>query len=744
MPEPTQFQEPAKVGEAPEIDLRAYWFVLVKWRWLVVLFALVSTSVVAAFTLRRPKIYAAATTVVIDLRPPQILGDKVQEVADSGATFWASKEFYETQYKIMTSRAVMQMVVERLDLQRDASFLEVEHIKDPAARERAMASADAIGVLLGKVHVEPVKDSRIALITVEDRLPARAALLANTMAEAYRDYNREQRVDIIRDATRQLHDQLTDIKGKLDGAETELYKFKRENDILTTSLEDRQSMVTQRLSAVNDALTRVRTRRAELDARMRQVKAARAESTTRGPLAFERLPQVATSTVVQALQMRVLQGEEELAELSARYGPQHPKYLEASGKLDQTKKNLNGQIETIVAGIEGEYREAIDTEANLDQLLEATKREAFEVNKHEKIYNPLKREEMNYVGLYELVLKRQAESDMSALLRVNNVRLLDPAQVPASPARPNVRLILIVGAVFSLLSGVGLAFLFEMLDNTLKTQEDVEKFLGTSFLGIIPSIREQGKLAPVVSERDTRARDLYIHTRPKSNMAESCRAIRTNLLFMSTERPLHKLLVTSSGPREGKTTAVVNLGITFAQSGQRVLLVDTDMRRPRLHRAFGTHNDVGVSSVIAGQARLDDAIRATEVPGLSLLSCGPVPPNPAELLHTERFRELVEELTRRFDRVIFDSPPVAAVADPLILSAMADGAVLVAKASQTTRDAAARTVRALNEVNARMLGTILNDVDLESKSYGYYYYQYYQRYGYYYGEREKDPAADAA
>ncbi len=729
-------------GAGPIVDVRAYWFVLVKWRWLVVLFTAVSLATVAAITLRQPKIYQAQVSLVIDLRTPQILGDKVQDVVDTGATYWASKEFYETQYKVMTSRAVAQRVVDKLDLARDAKFLELDKIADARMREKAFAASDPVAVLLGKVRVEPVKDSRIALILAEDGDPKRATELANSMAEAYIDENLEQRVDVTRDATKWLRDQLDDLKTKLGTAEVALYNFKKDNDILTASLEDRQSMVSQRLAAVNDALTRVRTRRAELDARMHQIELIREEvAQGGGSEAWLKLPQVEGSSVVQGLRLRELAANEEIAEMKDRYGENHPKDVAAVDKLEQVRRNLDSEIQKIISGLEIEHREALDTERNLNALLEATKREAFEVNRREIDYGRLKREEVNYGSLYDLVLKRQKESDLSGMLRVNNVRLLDAAQEPAVPARPKVKLILGVGALFSLLGGIALAFFFEYLDNTVKTQEDVERVVGTSFLGIIPSLRDQAKLDAATSERDTRARDLYIHSRPKSNVAESCRAIRTNLLFMATEKPLKKLLVTSSGPKEGKTTTVVNLGITFAQSGQKVLLVDSDMRRPRLHRAFGTANDVGMSSVIVGQARLEQVLKTTDVPGLSLLTCGPVPPNPAELLHTERFRDLVEELGKHYDRVIFDSPPVQAVTDPLILAGLTDGAVLVAKAARTTRDACARTLRALTDVNARVLGVILNDVDLDSKSYGYYYYQYYQRYGYYYGERDKTDVA---
>jgi succinoglycan biosynthesis transport protein ExoP len=225
--------------------------------------------------------------------------------------------------------------------------------------------------------------------------------------------------------------------------------------------------------------------------------------------------------------------------------------------------------------------------------------------------------------------------------------------------------------------------------------------------------------------------DLFIHKMPKSPVAECLRGVRTNLLFLGTERPLQKLLVTSSGPQEGKTTAVIDLGITFAQSGQRTLLVDTDMRKPRLHRAFGLSADVGLTSVLLDEKRLGEALKATQVPDLTVLPCGPMPPNPAELLHTERFRKLVVELSRRYDRILFDSPPVAAVTDAMILAGEVDGVVLLVKAAHTSRDSVVRARRALTDVQARIVGAVLNAVDLKSRGAGYSYADYaqYSHYG---------------
>lgn len=293
-----------------------------------------------------------------------------------------------------------------------------------------------------------------------------------------------------------------------------------------------------------------------------------------------------------------------------------------------------------------------------------------------------------------------------------------------APIRPNVPQTTFLGIVGGLLAGLALAFLLEFLDSSVTSQSEIEERLGLTFLGFVPSIPTS----------DGTSKDLHIHREPKSHIAECTRAVRTNLLFMSPDKPLKRMLVTSSGPQEGKSTTAINLAIAMAQSGQRVLIVDTDMRRPRLHRAFGVPNDLGVSSIVVGEGKLEDAIKTTEVPGVYLLPCGPVPPNPAELLHTRAFGELLETLEARFDRVLLDSPPVGAVADAVVLATQVNGVVMVLKAGVTNRDVARRTLRALNDVKATMLGAVLNDVNLERSRYGDYSYGYSYRY-YGYGEK---------
>jgi len=339
---------------------------------------------------------------------------------------------------------------------------------------------------------------------------------------------------------------------------------------------------------------------------------------------------------------------------------------------------------------------------------------------------------------------------LSRLLRVNNVHILDAALLPDIPIKPRLKLNLALALVLGIILGFGLVLLIEYSDRTVKTQEDLEK-LGTIFLGIVPSINvssknyhnkssENGANGKSKEERvsfepdslENINYDLFVNDYPKSNVSESCRAIRTNLLFMSASKSIKKILITSASPQEGKTTVATNLAIVMAQAGSRILLVDTDMRRPRLHQSFGIKPQRGISTMVLGESKLQDSVFHSKVENLDILMCGPTPPNPAELILTQSFAEIVDKLSEEYDHVIFDSPPVGVVTDAAILSKMVDGTVLIIKSMKTTKDAAKHAIGILNDIGSTILGTVLNDLDPFNKKYGKSYYYYYQNYGSYY------------
>jgi polysaccharide biosynthesis transport protein len=712
--EPEGYVRP-DVQEGDEIDLHAYWRVIVRRRWVI---ASVFASVVLLtllFTLRQTKVYAATATLIIDVNAPRVLNQKdVQDVVDSGTGgYWYSKEYYETQYKVITSRAVAQRVIDKLQLARDLRFLGLDDVNDPKKVEEHLGRIDPAVELQERLEVLPVKDSRVVRVQVRDREPRWAATLANAVAEAYITESLSVRSTMTQNASEWLEQQLADLETKLAKSSDDLFRFKQAHDIVATSWEDRQGMVSQRLVAVNDALTKARVLKAQLESRNEQI-AALGDAIAKGDPAAEAFAIVNQSRSIQDLKVRYADARVDCADMTARYLDDHPKLVACQGKLAAARDGLAREVRTILEGARREYQEAVQTERKLSRLLDDSKSDAFGLNQHEKEYLELKRSHDNNQRLYEMVLQRLKETGVTGLLQMSNVRILDRAEPPEKPVSPRPLRNLALSLVLGLAGGVALALLLETLDTSITTREQVEERLRLPFLGIIPRMQQDGAAAP----------ELAVLSSPSSAAAECVRSIRTNLLFMSPEKPLRTILVTSSGTGEGKTTVASALAATMANGGSRVLLVDADMRRPRVHKVFGIRTEAGLSSLILGEGSLDAVVVRTDVPNLDVVPCGTVPPNPAELLHTAGFANLLMEMSRRYDRVVIDSPPAGVVADAIVISTHVDGTLLVLKAGQTSRGAAERTARNLADVKARVFGAVLNDVDLEDRRYGQYaYYQ---------------------
>lgn len=727
-PEPNVRSTP--IGDV-EAGLRIAWRLCLRRRWVIASVFTITVLLAVLVTLRQTKIYSAGTTLVIDLHAPRVLNnEQVQDVVETGTGgFWFSKEYYVTQYRVIMSRAVARRVVDKLRLAKDLRFLGLDQVADEQERARELARLDPVEVLQDRIKLLPVKDSRVVRIEVEDRDPTWSATLANAVAEAYIAENLSVRSTMTQSASEWLETQLADLEAKLSRSTDALFEFKRRHDIVATGWEDRQSMVTQRLVAVNEALTKARVARAQLEARTEQMSAVVDAFAARGPAALEEsggdgFALVNQSLTVQALKTRYFEVLAECADSEVRYFPGHPKLQACAAKASTAREALVREVRTILEGARREYLEAVETERKLTRLLAQAKSDAFELNQHEKDYLELKRANDNNRRLYELVLQRLKETGVTGMMQMSNVRILDRAEPPELPVRPRAGRNLALAAVIGLVAGIVLAALLEGLDTTLTAREQIEELLALPFLGIIPTID-----AATGAVAGPAGKDLAVHGSPTSAAAECLRSIRTNLLFMSPEKPLRTILVTSSSPGEGKTTAAASLAQIMADGGSRVLLVDADMRRPRVHKIFGLPSTGGLSSVIVGEVAIDAAIRRTEIPNLDVLPCGPVPPNPNELLHTASFEALLRDVAGRYDRVIIDSPPAGVVSDAVVIGTRVDGTVLVVKAAHTSRHAALRTTRALTDVKARLFGVVMNAVDLTDQRYGYSY-EYY-RYGYY-------------
>ncbi|WP_433929687.1 GumC family protein [Sorangium cellulosum] len=731
------------------IDLVATWRTVSK-HWAIAVTTMIFVALsVTFYTLGQKKIYQSTSTLQFDPNPPRPLGRGVDTVVDMGAgSYWNNREYYETQYKVMRSMRVALAVVAQLNLHNDAYFLKDLPRDAAAPPPMSVSPEEAAEELRERLVVEPVKDSRLAIVRYNDADRERAQRVLSMLMDVYIEQNLDDALTSTNSAVDWLRTQLDKLKNDLETSETSLHEYKKSNNILDIDFEDKTNLLREEMKQINDALTTVRTRREEFAARSQEL----AKVDPNNPLDLP-ASELIQSPVLQTLRARHEECVRERdALIGSGKGENHPDVRAATERVAANRNSLIAEIKNVQGAVNRDLAIVRRQEAGLAGLLEGAKKQAFELNSLKIEYDRLRRTKENTEKLYQIVLERTKESDLQRMMRVNNIRVLDRPNLPLEAIRPRVPVNIAIGIFAGLLLGIGAAMARAMLDRTLRTPDEVERELGLPILGLLPEFdrkeraealprkaRHRGKLA-VSSVRP----ELIVHDQPKSGIAEAARAIRTNLLFMSPDQPYKTLLIASAGPAEGKTTVGCCIAVAMAQAGQRVVLIDCDLRRPRLHAIFDKGPEVGVTSALLDDSAIDDenALK-TEVENLYVIPAGPIPPNPAELLHSDRFKALLRKLQGRFDRVIIDSPPIGAVTDGAVLSTLVDGTVLVVRASATTHDFARHGIRALLDVGGKTVGVVLNAANLNRREYGAYRYYGDKTDGYYRATNEVAPPDDA-
>ncbi len=437
-----------------------------------------------------------------------------------------------------------------------------------------------------------------------------------------------------------------------------------------------------------------------------------------------------------------------MAELSTQLGPAYPKVAQLNSQIKEIDRELQVEVNKAVDHLRGEYQAALQRETMLRESFEKQKQEANKLNESSIEYSLLKRDVDSNRTLYEGLLEKLKEAGVTAGLRSNNFRIINAARVPTSPSEPNIPRNLAFALVLGIISGVGLAFLLENMDNTVRTPEQAQAISGLPSLGMIPLGSKSGNRGPsgarLTLTSSKEAVEMVTQVRPQSQMAESYRALRTSLLLSNLGAPPKVVMVTSARPQEGKTTTSINTAIVLAQKGVRVLLIDADLRRPSVHKTLGMGPRSGLSNVLTGTATLQQTVTTSPVlPNLFILPAGSPPPNPAELLASSHMRDLLVELREQYDHIVIDTPPTLSVTDAVVLSPRADATILVIRSGQTTKQALRRSRDILMQVNAHVAGVLLNAVDLTSPDY-YYYYEYQGKYGHYYQEEPGDTVEEQA
>lgn len=720
----------AASGREPLVDLLAVWRPIRK-HWLTALSTAALVTVGVGFwTMRQTRIYEATATVQFDPSPPRPLGGKVESMVELGSgAVWDTREYYETQYQILQSRRVALGVVRELGLNRDHAFL-MNLPKDATPPDLdEVSEEDAADALRGRVWVEPIKQSRLATVRFQDANPDRAAKILKVLVETYKEQNIDNMLDSTEGAASWLRSEHDKLHKELQTSEMALHQYKEDNNLLSVEFTDQSNMLQQEIAQHNLTLATIRERREQIAARRSQLH----KVATNNPSVLP-ATELLQSVFLQSLRQRYVQALQERDGLvQSGLGKNHPDVMSADTKLTTAHAALLAEVKNIQGAIDRDLAAVQQEEGGVAGLFDKAKKEALELNLREIEYNRLRRNKDNTEKLYSLLLERSKESDLTRRLRVNNVSIVDEPVPPVAPIKPNVPLNVAGGLLIGLLLGAGAALGRGMLDRTVKTPDDVESSLGVSFLGLIPEIDE----STAATQRQRRRaaapqHELIVHQAPMSGIAEASRSIRTNLMFMAPDKPYRTLLVTSAGPSEGKTTVACCIAIAMAQAGKRVLLVDCDLRKPRIHRVFrnrGSSAGPGLTGALLEETK-EDCVLTTEVPNLFAIPAGPIPPNPSELLQSERFRTFLEKMKGRFDQIILDSPPVVAVTDAVVLSTVVDGTVLVVRAFKTSKDLARHGTKLLRDVGAPMAGVVLNAVNLKRDEYQYSY-QYYRRGSYY-------------
>ena len=536
-------------------------------------------------------------------------------------------------------------------------------------------------------------------------------------------------------ASEWLSQQLVGLQGKLEQSEEELQRYAKENSILF--IDEKQSMSAQKLKQLEEEYTRSEAERIQEESLYNQVRTGEDSS----------IPGMLENRLYQELSVRCAELKRQHSELSATFTPEYPKVKRLQFQIDELERSLENERMALTRRVRDNYLAAVHRERLLEQVVARETRQFNQIAEKSIQYNILKREVDTNKQLYDGLLQRLKEAGVSAGLRASNVRVVDTAEVPLQPARPRKLLNLALGLFLGLGLGIGLALFQEYLDNTLKTPNDVQRFLRLPALGVIPSAAAngQGKLPygygygtrkqlpkPATALASNRA-SLHLEligTDSNSPLSEAYRSLRTSMLLSTSGRPPRVVLITSAQPGEGKTTTVVNLAITLAQLGSRVLVVDSDMRKPRIANLLKLKPSLaGLSTYLTGQSSLDEAIVATSIPNLYGIPCGPSPPNPAELLSSSQLKELLNGTHEKFHYLLLDSPPVLHVADARILAAQVEAVILVAHGGVTPRELVNHAKMQLLQVNANVIGVALNNVDFSTFGYDYYY-RHYRGYGY--------------
>jgi capsular exopolysaccharide synthesis family protein len=706
---------------------------------IIAFFAIVLISTLISTLMTVPE-YRATAKLEISLENPKVVNfDQVVELETK------SEEFYETQYLLLKSKSLGKLVVEKLNL-AERQELEAKNSK-PNIVSRAISSvkslirstiggikkmvvkpsdtgpssADAaiaevskqdrlINSFIGGLEIAPIGNSRLVEVSYVSNDRKFAADAVNTLADTFIEWILNRKLDATKQGRDFLKKQIEQAQSNLEQSEEKLNEFAKSNDIV--SLDEKMNITYHTFSELNDALAKAETARLEKESLYKHVQDGDIDA----------LPMVLSDPYILGLKGELAKANSEYSQLSATFKSGYPKVKELGARVSELQRKINEAETSVASSIKSDYEAALKKEETLRESYQKQKTLASALNDKSIQYNILKREVESNETIYNTLLQRLKETEVSSAIKASNIQIVDYAQIPVIPFKPNVTLNLLFACIIGLGGGVLLAFFLEFFDNTVKTSEEVRDKLRLPVLGGVFESDPTDSLGSPVEKS--------FLLDPRSHIAESFRTIRTSLLLSTPGKPPRTILITSCFPAEGKTTVSINLASSFAQAGSKVLLLEADLRRPRIGTVLG-NNGNGLSSYLTGNSNLNEVISQGEIPNLYVLPVGPIPINPAELLGSNRMRDLIQTLSEEYDYVIVDGPPALGFVDSHIISSLVDGVAVVVRAGKTPKNSIRELIDRLWSLKANFLGVIVNGIELNQNSY------YYKSYNYYYGEDEE-------
>jgi len=719
-------------GEPSTLHLRDYGRVLSERRNVVITCLVLVVAFTALFSFLAVPEYKSTATIQIERKAPEALSFGETQVSD----YYDYQDFYQTQYKVLQSRSVLRLAAERLDLPNRPEF--ASRKGSPLARLYIWATdlfsppAEAgpmdpwrrpVNFMVGGLTVEPVRNSKLVKLTFEDRDKQLCADAANAVAEAYEQFNTDTRFTTSSQAREFLTKQVARLQAEIGTEERKLQEYGTKKEILALS-NGTQDISEKALGDMNAKLVEAKGRMA--------IAQARYEATAKG--SPDSLPEVLASPLIMELKKQYAEVERNHSQMAERFKPDWPPLQQLQEELDRATDRLHIETEAIARQVrsvaKADYAKIKDEVEFLGRQVSSQKGEVQRVGRDAIEYASLKAGIETKRKILTDLLTRQSDNETTRALKdtpASNMRIVDRAEVPRGPFKPDITLNLLLSIVFGLGLGAGAALLLNYLDNTVKSELDIQRYAAVPALGFIPLYQPLRVVDPNEPASTSQyAADVACHADTHSSFAEAFKSLRTSFLMASPERAPRHVVITSCEALEGKSTVATNLAIALTQLGRKVVIVDADLRRPRVHKVLGVANDYGLSSFLSGNAGASDILQESVIPNLFVITSGPLPPNPSELLASkalDTFLEKIEELGP-FDHIFFDSPPLLQMADAVLLANRMDATILVTREGKTTHQALSSGAKRLRQSRARILGAVLNAVVERFGS--YYYYRYHR------------------